>query len=361
MAELGRPRGVGPVRGDAVIEIAVEPNDGPVCSLSWWGDDLVDWLGGHRWTLAGGHQRFGVGSTYRMDAAVGWRDVGVCFERLGTKGRIARWNGKLPSPGWMPLGIDELREIDRSYYHADDYAFPVALLALPDGREAIAHCPRRYDTLELELLDGTPLTQRNSKADDIFHSRLEVTPDGRWLLSSGWVWQPYNVACVYDVARALAEPGHLDGSGVPIDLDDFGDEADGATIVGDRLVIASLENHRLAVGPLDGGRGYHVPIDPGCQLPSRLMAWGADHVVGFDGPPRVIELATGRMVHRWDELDSGPAQWQPSVNMTIAGPPFLARDPVNRRFALAWPSADGASGRIVVVTSQAVTVGERDA
>src|SRR5689334_3507252 len=87
-------------------------------SLAWWGDDLIDWLAGHHVSLDPEvpPRRFGVGSTYRFDRAVGHKDVGVTFELTGTKGRIARWNGAVPSPGWLPRGVDELREIDRSYY-----------------------------------------------------------------------------------------------------------------------------------------------------------------------------------------------------------------------------------------------------
>jgi hypothetical protein len=182
-------------------------------SLAWWGEDLVDWLGGQRVTLAGEVQGFGVGSTYRFDAAVGRGDLGVTFETLGTKGRIARYNGVLPTPSWIPLGVDELREIDRSYYHANAYAFPVSVFELPDGRAAIAHCPRGYNRLDIELPDGTLLTARGDKHHDCFHSRLEASVDGRWLLCNGWVWQPASVVHVFDVARALAEPAYLSTQG----------------------------------------------------------------------------------------------------------------------------------------------------
>jgi len=199
-------------------------------SLAWAGDDLVDWIGGVRMTAAGDVRRFNCGYSYRFDAAVGRGDVAAMFETLGTKGRLVRL---VENPGPGAIGFDEVREIDRGYYHAQEYAFPACILELPDGRGAIAHCPRRYDTLELELLDGTPLTRRPVDADDVFHSRLAASPDGRWLLSAGWVWQPWNVACVYDVARALVEPAHLSSSGIRLDLGAFEAEVDAAALSGD--------------------------------------------------------------------------------------------------------------------------------
>src|SRR4029077_1864931 len=63
-------------------------------SLAWWGDDLVDWLGGQRVALDGAVQRFGVGSTYRFDSALGVFDLSVTFEAPRHQGgRLARWNG----------------------------------------------------------------------------------------------------------------------------------------------------------------------------------------------------------------------------------------------------------------------------
>src|SRR6478672_12278045 len=132
------------------IEIAVEG----LRSLAWAGDDLVDWIGGRRIQLDGKVVSFGVGTIYRFDGSAGLGDVAAVFETLGTKGRLMRWNGQIAEHNVVPIGFDELREIDRSYYHADVYDYPLCLLHLPDGRRAVVHCPRRYDTLEIELLDG---------------------------------------------------------------------------------------------------------------------------------------------------------------------------------------------------------------
>ena len=304
-------------------------------SIAWAGDDLIDWVGGRRIRPDGTVVAFGVGSGYRFDGGVGLGEVGAVFETLGTKGRLMRWNGRVAQPHFVPIGFDELREIDRSYHQAGLFDYPLCLLTLPDGRDAIAHCPRRYDTIELELLDGTPLTSRRAKAEDIFHARLAASPNGRWLLDNGWVWHPLTIVGVYDVARALQDPEHLSSSGIALDLGDaFDGEVEAAAFAGDRLVVCGGENRQiLSMVELPSGRNLGtLPLSE--PLGTRLMAWDHDHVVAIDDQPRLIALADGKIVHRWD--DAGPASRPcPSVNLESPEPPYVAIDGQRPRFALA--------------------------
>jgi hypothetical protein len=303
-----------------------------LASLAWAGDELVDWIGGRRLTLAGDERRFNCGYSYRFDAATGLRDVAAIVETLGTKGRLVRL---LDEPEAGSIGFDELRELDRSYYESTAYAYPACILDLPDGRMAIAHCPRRYDTLELELLDGTPLTRRTRDAEDVFHSRLAASPDGRWLLSNGWVWQPWNVACVYEVARSLAEPEHLSTIGIRLDLGAFEAEVDAAALSGDRLIVsASAERPMLSVIELPSGKNLHcIPLSK--YLGTQIMAWGPDHIVAFEDHPRVIALTDGEVVAEWPELATSPWQQPSHALEPPRGPPCLAIDPLQARFAIA--------------------------
>jgi len=300
-------------------------------SLAWAGDDLVDWIGGQRITLAGVVTKFGTGAYERFDAAVGIGNVGVAFETLGTKGLIVQ----------MDDGLHHVREIDRSFYHAGDYAYPVCAFALPGGTGAIAHCPKSYDTLELETVEGRPLTQRETASADVFHSRLSASHDGRWLLSNGWVWQPWNIACVYDVARALVDPAHLAGVGISLDLGAFEAEVDAATLSGDRVIVsASAEQPMLSVIELPSGKNLHC-IALADYLGTRIIAWGPDHIVALDDEPRVVALADGAVIERWPVATGS---WhQPSVNLQPPKPPYVAIDPRGPRFAV----ADGE--RIVVI------------
>jgi hypothetical protein len=314
-------------------------------SIAWAGDDLIDWVGGRRIRLDGTVLEFGVGDGYRFDGGVGLGEIGAVFETLGTKGRLMRWNGQPRQPPVVPLGFDELRELDRSYSQASAYDYPLCLLTLPDGRPALVHCPRRHDTLEIELLDGTPLTRRASKPEDIFHARLAASPDGRWLLDNGWVWHPLTIVCVYDVARALREPAHLSSSGIALDLGDtFDGEAEAATFSDDRLIVCGGEDRRmLSIVALPGGKNLATRALPE-PLGTRLMAWDRDHVVALDGQPRLVSLAGGQIVHRWDEPGPAPRP-SPSANPDDPAPPYLAIDPRGGRFAL------GDAQRVVVIAA----------
>lgn len=311
-------------------ELAIEP----VGSLTWAGDDLIDWVGGHRISLDGNVQKFGTGDTYRFDGAVGIGELGVVFETLGTKGRIMKWNGELPDAGFIPLGYDELREIDRSYYQATSYAYPACAFKLPDGRQVIAHCPKRYDMLEIELVDGKGLTKRKKKPIDIFHSRLQS--NGRWLLSNGWVWQPWNMIAVYDVAKALSEPAHLSGAGIELSLGSaFEGEVDAATLDGDRVIATgSAAEPALAIVELPSGKNI-ASIMLAQYAGTRIMPWGKEHIVALDGRPRVLSLATGEVVQQWSDVETGRGLGQPSVNLKPPVAPYVAIDPSRPRFAVA--------------------------
>src|SRR5262245_16140267 len=101
-----------------------------VRSLVWRGDELVDWVaGGRAFLLDGSTRERAVGYSYRFDAATAspsGRDA-VIYERLGTKGLLLR-EGNI------------VRELNRSFYHANVYEYPVCLFNLSSGREVIAHC-----------------------------------------------------------------------------------------------------------------------------------------------------------------------------------------------------------------------------
>jgi hypothetical protein len=84
-------------------------------SLCWRGDELVDWVGGGRAFAADGTERPAtVIQGYRFDVATASPDgrFAVIYERLGTKGLLLH-DGRI------------VREIDRSFYFADAYEYPV--------------------------------------------------------------------------------------------------------------------------------------------------------------------------------------------------------------------------------------------
>src|SRR5262249_14918529 len=171
-------------------------------SLCWRADELVDWVGGGRaFALDGTERSTSVYYAYRFDAATASPDgrFAVIYERLGTKGLLLQ-NCKL------------LRELNRSYYNADAYEYPVTLFHGPGGRLLLAHCPEDYCRIDLEDAEtGRVLTASAERTpDDFFHSRLAASPHGKRLLSAGWVWHPWSAVVCFDITRALADSNHLD-------------------------------------------------------------------------------------------------------------------------------------------------------
>ena len=112
-----------------------------VKSLCWLDRRLVDWVGGGRvYSLDAGVQRTKHGDfAYRFDSALISPSCrfAVIYERLGTKGVLLE-HGQI------------VREINRPYYYAHAYEYPVAFVRLGDGRELLAHCPDRYHRIDME-------------------------------------------------------------------------------------------------------------------------------------------------------------------------------------------------------------------
>lgn len=130
-------------------------------------------------------------------------DLAALLQTTGTKGLLLKADKRL------------LREVNRSFYHAEAYRYPLVLFTLPDGRTGLIHCPARYNQLEIEeAVTGDPLVARGERTPkDVFHSRLAVSVSGRYLLSAGWVWQPWSCVMVYDLLAALEDPARLDSLG----------------------------------------------------------------------------------------------------------------------------------------------------
>lgn len=285
-------------------------------ALAWDGDVLLDFAGSRRLLPDGTIEAGGVNYAYPFDRALVRDGAAVLYAALATKG-IVLIDGRVE------------REIDRSFYHADAYEYPVAL-----GAGRLVHCPTAYNRLEVEDLQGRPLAAGGTA--DFFHSRLALSPSGRRVLSAGWWWHPFDTVMVYDV-------GDLDAPlANGFELSDAEVEA-AAFLDDDRVLIAtSPEDERLdaggmlmpgelAVWSLEG-RTW-LERTPLAERTGTVMPVGDEHVVGFHGHPRLIEIATGRVVERWEQIDGG--RQTSSILADGAVPPSLALDPERRRFAVA--------------------------
>jgi hypothetical protein len=312
-------------------------------SLCWRGDQLVDWVGGGR-TFApdGTETRERVSYAYRFDAATASPDgrFAVIYERLGTKGLLLH-NGRI------------IRELDRSFYHAAAYEYPVVLFNDPDGRALLAHCPGNYCRIEFEDAEtGRPLTaSADRKPSDFFHSRLAASPHGKRLLSAEWVWHPLSLVVCLDVAQALADPRHLDDRhGFPSSFNPgLAEESSACWLDDDCIAVAASaapeENSvESDTGPRlrPCGLAVYDVIQRTClrafqldEPPGTIMALGTRHVLSLYRHPKLIDLSTGKVVHVWSELQSGLQDG--SIVWGLDGdaqPPPMAFDRARNRFAI---------------------------
>ncbi|WP_144024020.1 hypothetical protein [Amycolatopsis keratiniphila] len=262
------------------------------------------------------------------------RDLIALMTDIGT-------TGLLLSPDGRPI-----RELTRSGYKADAYRYPLVLCTLPDGRTGLIHCPDEYNRLEVEVAaTGERLTGGSEREpSDFFHSRLAVSPDGKYLLSAGWVWHPWYSLAVYDLERALADPTTLDSVGdVFNQIGLIQAEVSGACFVGEDIVISTSTEENDPDGPDDLGPTMLARW----SLADRSFAWRsqldqpAGDVVPFAGDflalydhPRLYDGATGDLIAAWPDLPTGHAEGPIVWDRFFSGPRRVAVDEIRRRFAV---------------------------
>lgn len=309
-------------------------------SLFWEGEDLVDPLGGfRRWTPDGREHGSASVLAYRFDRAVRspsgrWT---VVYEERGTKALLLE-------------GTEIVRELNRSFYRAEDYDYPVALGTLPDGRDVLVHCPEEYNNLVVEdAASGERLTPAARDPQDAFHSRLAVSPDGRRLLSAGWVWHPSGEVWAFDLAAALADAAELDG---------WGRVSYPEGTEGEVVAACWLDGGRVAVATGDGSTGggstggEERPVTLGPQevgvwsaaderwthrsrlgfTAGTLLACGGDRVVGLCGHPRLVDARTGAVLAEWPEVPV--SRREGSYGVTHVPTPVTALHPDGTRLAV---------------------------
>lgn len=278
-------------------------------SLVFQGDTLVDWVGGGaRWHLHdGSFQRASVNYAYPFDAAVTTAsgEWVVLYTRLGTKGVILH-DGTVH------------REINRSFYHANEYEYPIALLADPNGRTLLAHCPNAYNELELaDIATGECLTPRTATPlADVFYSRLSASPSGRHLVSAGWIWHPIDVVQTLDMAAALGD--RPDSAGAVCHTLAVGEDCSAAWSDDDLLVVTrgaenepeGWDDHGLPPGHLgifSMVNGTFLSTSPiADRIPAGpIMPVDGTRAIFFHKHPRLLSFTTGEVVHEWPDLDTG--------------------------------------------------------
>lgn len=314
-----------------------------VASLTWCGDVLIDWVrGGTVFYLDGTHKRASVNWAFPFDSASATKDghFAVIYQRLGTKALLLR-DGKL------------LRELNRSFYQASVYDYPICLWQTQNGKTLMAHCPEEYCRIDIDDAEtGARLTQGDRKPRDFFHSRLAVNNNGTRLLSAGWVWHPLDCVVTFDIAEAIRHPAHLDDLGYCAPGSRYvslAEESSACWQTADRLLLGASEEeedkHDLEDAATIGEPRLHprgiavydvvsrtylqsIVLD---EVSGKMMPVGTTHAVCFYRHPKLVALDTGKVVASWEDIHTGTQM--SSISQNAQNPP-LAIDVEQQRFAV---------------------------
>lgn len=247
------------------------------------------------------------------------------------------------------------RELNRSFYFAHVYDYPVALARSDSGKVIVIHCPSDFDTLEIEDAESGLLLAKRKTNQMEFHSRLAVSSNSRHLLDAGWFWHPVEGAWLSDLNGLLAgdvseETGHSFSFGAQIDsvgflADDHVVVTSTDEVVNDDIPVGGIGPRQLGLWSIRASSWASRVDLPGPS--GAIMAW-RDWVISFYEFPKAIEIRTGKTVHRWDQIYSG--RQVGSIDLGSPSPPIVALDPEHGRFAVQVPE-----GIVVISLSGAMT------
>ena len=298
--------------------------------LAWDETDLIEPATGRRIVLGEPLPRRAFFLGYPFDRGLCARGPDafwtLAYDNRGTKAVLSK-NWKLH------------RELNRGYYCAKAFDYPIQLTTIRNGRVVIVHCPNSYDTVEIEDAETGAILGKKKSDKMEFQSRLSVSPDCRFLLSSGWFWHPLGGAWLCPLDAII---GSDDNCVAEIGFS-FGAEIDSAAFLGsDRVVVSSTSevvNDELpesGLGPLQLGvwciaESKWASVVPLQAVTGTVMPW-KEWVISFHEHPKAIELATGKVVHVWDQLNSGKQIG--SIELGDPPPPFMALNPEKGMFAV---------------------------
>lgn len=279
-----------------------------ISSLSWSVDSLIDWTSAGKQYFPKDQKNNGIYYfTFPFDRAITSEDgiYAVIYQNLGTKGVLLK-NGKI------------LREINRSFYQAEVYDYPVAFAKLNDGRTILIHCPEDYCQIEFDDVEtGGRLTNHPDRTpSDFFHSRFEVSPDNQTLLSKGWAWHPYDFVECFNITECIENPLLLDKSKLNPDVD--AEICTASFITNNMVLIGSpnlgepfnenptekLRNGQIATWDLKTNTISNI-IQPAFPIGGHLIAIDDTFAWELLGHPKIINYRTGEIVEEIKEIHSG--------------------------------------------------------
>jgi len=304
-------------------------------SLNWRNNDLIDWVGGGNiYSLSGEFKFNGRGYSYKFDNAI-QSDNGeysVIYETLGTKGLLLK-NGEI------------LRELNRSYYQASAYEFPISFVKLENNEYAIIHCPNEYNLIEIENIEsGLKLTSEIRKPVDCFHSRLRVNKSNSILINAGWLWHPYGILNIYNINNALKDNSIFDKHSVELPINS---EICSAEFLNNNLIFISstkdepLNDEELNdIINLNPGQIGLYSINENKFIKKITVNYTLGTLIPIDENliidlyehPKLIDVNTGKIIQKFEDINTGKQDG--SIIHHIEKIPPIAVDIFNRRIAI---------------------------
>lgn len=276
---------------------------GHVATICWNDNKIVDWASGAKYELNGDenqikwHFRFGDSAISSIEG-----EYAFIYKKLGTKGLLLK-NGEL------------VREINRSYYCAESYEYPAAFVTLK-GKTYLIHCPIEYNQLDFEDVEtGELITNVNGREpDDMFYSRLEVSPEGTYLMSKGWVWHPLDMVVVFNIQECINNPKMLDNPQIRPNIGAV--EVCTANFVDDSTVVIGSSNEPTDKENIDGLPPKHIclwdlktnqlskPVKVNGDF-GNLFAINNSYAWDLFSFPKIIDINTGEIIDQNKEINSG--------------------------------------------------------
>ena len=269
-------------------------------SLCWLDDYLVDYAGGLATFHLNGiqtHSKVSFGGLFDNAITTADGKYTVIYQTLGTKALLLK-EQKI------------LRELNRSYYCAEAFEYPITFLTIQD-EICIAHCPDEYNVIEIEEIEtGTRLTAKERLSHDFFQSRLQMSPNHKMLLSAGWIWQPIDAIELYDLSESVSNPQILS----PFFNKNFENinlwEINNAVFIGDKRLLLSGTGD---FGNEDASEEISIvvydletqTVSSRAKIQERtgfLMPLDESSAIGFYEYPKVYDLGSGEIVHKWSDI-----------------------------------------------------------
>jgi hypothetical protein len=272
-------------------------------TICWNNNIIVDWASGTKYLLDGCTKQFGSLYAYTFDSALSSSNGEYVFiyKKLGTKGILLK-NGEL------------LREINRPFYCANAYEFPAAIVTI-ENKTYLIHCPIAYNRLDFEDIEtGEIITNIQAREPyDRFYSRLEISADGNYLMSKGWVWHPLDEVVVFNIKDCINKPELLDQAQC---YPNVGVEICTASFIDNDSIIIGSSGEIFNEDLIENLPCEHISVwnfkTNQLLKPIKLKGdfgnlFAIDHKRVWDlyGFPKIFDLKTGDILEKNNEVYSG--------------------------------------------------------